>query len=121
MIRILFRPRLEGEVVIFFKRDALVVEGAHLRTSVCNDALACELALLVGETRVAAIEGHVAELRHVALVSPPDGWTRLACGVRRRRMTSEKRSRGVGRGRTYLSDGRYRYAGQIEESVGSSG
>ena len=109
MIRILFRPRLEGEVVIFFKGDAFVMEGAHLRTSVCNNALACELALLVGETRVAAVEGHVAELRHVALVSPPDEWTRLACGVRRKRTTSEKRSRGVGRGRrTYLSNGRYK-------------
>lgn len=66
VVGVFFRASLESVVVVFFEGDALVVESAHLRTSVCNYALTCEVAFLVGETRVAAIECHGPELRHVA-------------------------------------------------------
>ena len=117
--------------MVFFEGDALVVESTHLRASVCDNALACELAFLVGETRVAAIEGHGPELRHVAVACKLEGCKELAIRVRRgrrrrrrrrrrSRMLGGRRSERIGRGgRASLSFGCAdmqicRYAGKIE-------
>ena len=61
VVGVLLSARLKSVVAVFFKRYALIVESAHLGVSVRNHALTCEFAFLVGEPRIAAIEGH---LRH---------------------------------------------------------
>ena len=85
--------------MVFFEGDALVMKRAHLRASVCDNALACELAVLVGKTRVAAIEGHGSHLRHVGGVCILEGQEERTDGVGRY-VADMRRDKGIERDRT---------------------
>lgn len=88
--------------MVFFEGDALVMQRAHLRASVCDSALACELAVFMGETRIAAIEGHGAHLRHVGGVCVLEGQEERMVGVRGD-LTDMRRDKGMERDRpSYL-------------------
>ena len=52
---IFFGAGLLSIIMIFLKRYRTVVKGAHLGTSVCDDSLTGEFALLVGEARITSI------------------------------------------------------------------
>ena len=89
--------------MVFFEGDALVMKRAHLRASVCDYTLACELAVVVGETRVAAIEGHGPHLRHDGGVCILEGQEERTDGVRKD-VADMRRGNGMERDRTsYLS------------------
>ena len=103
MVQVFFSACLESVVVVFLEGDGLVMKRAHLGASVCDSALACELAVLVWETRIAAIEGHGSHLRHVGNICIPEGQEERADGVGRA-VVDMRREKGMVRDRaSYLS------------------